>query len=333
GTNEVSGHAAASAREPIEQSAIMGQPTEEVSHPVHSGEQTERSQQPFIGQPNAAGVHNGLIDPQGMPPLQVVPSRYPDCLTELLVENLNSNVNEMQMVPLYQPQSGGRQPMQYDVLAGGVQFNDGAEARPLTSRMHCGRRRTYATESVDEIRSVEETSQFPERNQAQRPITPGQICDGNYIWKIEGFRSLLSQSASDGIVTSLESPSIYTSLHGYKFFMRIFPRGIDGRDGRHIGLFVGIMQGEYDTVLDWPFRGRISLTIKDQRTDVHGFRQDISGTFMANRNQAAFQKPTAARRYKTLYGYAEFAPITTVCDPQYSKDGTVMIQVEIHNIP
>ena len=167
----------------------------------------------------------------------------------------------------------------------------------------------------------------------ERPITPGQICDGNYIWKIEGFRSLLSQYASDGIVTSLESPSIYTSLHGYKFFMRIFPRGIDGRDGRHIGLFVGIMQGEYDTVLDWPFRGRISLTIKDQSTDVHGFHQDISGTFMANRNQAAFQKPTAARRYKTLYGYAEFAPITTVCDPQYSKDGTVMIQVEIHNIP
>ena len=143
----------------------MGQPTEEVSHPVHSGEQTERSQQPFIGQPNAAGVHNGLIDPQGMPTLQVLPSRYPDRLTELLVGNLNSNVNAMQVVPLYQLHSRGRQPMQYDVLARGVQFNDGAEARPLTSHMHCGRRRTYATESVDEIRSVEESSQFPERNQ------------------------------------------------------------------------------------------------------------------------------------------------------------------------
>ena len=142
--------------------AIIGQPL-----PIHSGEQTGRSQEPFIGQLNAAGVHNGLIDPQGMPPLEVVPSRYPYRLTELLLENQNSNVNEMQMVPLYQLHPGGRQPMQYDVLAGGVQFNDGAEARPLTSHMHCGRRRTYATESVDEIRSVEETSQFPERNQAR----------------------------------------------------------------------------------------------------------------------------------------------------------------------
>ena len=164
-------------------------------------------------------------------------------------------------------------------------------------------------------------------------ITPGQICGGNYIWKIDGFRSLLFQYAGNGIVTSLESPSIYTSLHGYKFFMRVFPNGIDGGDGRHIGLFVGITQGEYDTLLEWPFCGRISLTIKDQSTDVHGFRQDISGTFMANRHQGAFQKPTAAGRYKTLYGYAEFAPITMVCASQYSKDDTVMIQIEIHNIP
>ena len=111
----------------------MGQPTEEVSHPVHSGEQTERSQQPFIGQPNA---HNGLIDPQGMPSLQVVPSTYPDRLTELRVENLYSNVNAMQVVPLHQLQSRGRQPMQYDVLAGGVQFNYGAEVRPLTSHIY-----------------------------------------------------------------------------------------------------------------------------------------------------------------------------------------------------
>ena len=115
--------------------------------------------------------------------------------------------------------------------------------------------------------------------------------------------------------------------------MRIFPNGIHDEDGRHIGLFVGIMQGEYDTLLEWPFCGRISLTIKDQSTDVHDFRQDISGTFVANRNQAAFQKPTATGRYKTLYGYAEFAPITIVCAPQYSIDDTVMIQIEIHNMP
>ena len=113
--------------------------------------------------------------------------------------------------------------------------------------------------------------------------------------------------------------------------MRIFLKGVNGGDGRHIGLFVGMMKGEYDTVLEWPFCGRISLTIKDQSTDVHGFRNDISGTFMVNRNLGAFQKPAAADSgYTTLYGYAEFAPVATVCNPKYSKDDTVMVKIEIH---
>ena len=112
--------------------------------------------------------------------------------------------------------------------------------------------------------------------------------------------------------------------------MRIFPKGVNGGDGRHIGLFVGMMQGEYDTILEWPFCGRIVLTIKDQTGDVNGFRNDISGTFMAKRNVGAFQRPTAAGPYSTLYGYAEFAPTDLVCSPQYLKDDTVMIQIEIH---
>ena len=161
-------------------------------------------------------------------------------------------------------------------------------------------------------------------------LTKGQICGGNYTWKIENFSQLL-QGDGDGIKTSLDSPPIYTSLCGYKFFMRIYPKGVDGGDGRHIALFVGIMQGEYDTLLEWPFSGQISLSIKDQTGDVNGFRHDISGTFMANRNLGAFQKPAATGRYTTLYGYEKFAPIAMVCTPQYAKDDTGMIKIKIHN--
>ena len=158
----------------------------------------------------------------------------------------------------------------------------------------------------------------------------GQNSGGKYIWKIVGFSHHL-QDARNGQITSLESPPIYTSFRcGYKFSMHVFPKGINGGDGRHFGLFVGMMQGEYDNILVWPFCGRISLTIMGQSTDVYGFRHDISGTFMVQRNLGAFQKPTAAGPYSTLYGYAEFAPTDRVCSPQYLKDDTVMIQIEIH---
>ena len=104
-----------------------------------------------------------------------------------------------------------------------------------------------------------------------------QNCGGKYIWKIVGFSHHL-QDARNGKITSLESPPIYTSQQEYKFSMHFFPKGINGGDGRHFGLFVGMMQGEYDTVLEWPFGGRISLTIMGQSTDVNGCRHDISGT-------------------------------------------------------
>ena len=160
-------------------------------------------------------------------------------------------------------------------------------------------------------------------------LTKGQICGGDYTWIIEHFSQLL-QGDSDGIKTSLDSPPIYTSLCGYKFFMRIYPKGVDGGDGSHIGLFVGMMKGHFDNRLRWPFCGRISLSMLDQSNDAHSFCNDVSGTFMVNRNLEAFQKPSASGQYTTLYGYEKFAPIDTVCRPQYSKDDAVMINIEIH---
>ena len=108
------------------------------------------------------------MDSQGTgSPLPVVPPRYPDCLKEILVEDMN--FNPMQEVPLYQVHSRrGRQPMQYAEQTRGMQFRDWTEARPPATQMHCGRGWTVATESFAGIRcsrSVEETSQFPEQNQ------------------------------------------------------------------------------------------------------------------------------------------------------------------------
>ena len=151
------------------------------------------------------------------------------------------------------------------------------------------------------------------------------ICDGKYKWPIKNFSQHL-QDANDGKIASVESPPIHKGLFGYKFFVRIFPKGINSGDGRHVSLFIGVMQGEYDHDLEWPFSGKISFTILDQ-SDAE-FHNHISGTFVAKRNLRAFQKPTAAQQ-PTLYGYAKFAPIDLVCSPQYARDDTVIVKIEI----
>ncbi|XP_044174918.1 TNF receptor-associated factor 6-like isoform X3 [Acropora millepora] len=154
----------------------------------------------------------------------------------------------------------------------------------------------------------------------------GRVCNGSYIWKIENYRQR-RQDALSGIATALHSPAFYTSLYGYKLCLRINLNGVDCGDGRYIALFVHMMNGDYDSVLEWPFTGRITLTILDQSEGTE-FRQHISETLIAKPNLLAFQRPTAPRNYKG-YGYVEFAPIEHIRDPQYIKNNTMLVRIQI----
>ena len=130
----------------------MCQPTEEVDHPIHVRELREE-QNPQ--QPGAIrGTQNGLMGPQGIPPLVAVVSRYPDLLVELPVK-------------VIQLHSGSSQAMQYNAFdmqpyreldRGRLRVNEGArpQARQNGTRY-----------------SVEETNQFHE--QAQEDERMGAI--------------------------------------------------------------------------------------------------------------------------------------------------------------
>ena len=154
----------------------------------------------------------------------------------------------------------------------------------------------------------------------------GRVCNGSYTWKIENYRQR-RQDAISGIATALHSPAFYTSLYGYKLCLRINLNGVDSGVGRYIALFVHMMQGDYDSILEWPFTGRITLAILDQSEGTE-FRQHVSETLIAKPSLLAFQRPTAPRNYKG-YGYVEFAPIEHIRDPQYIKNNTMLARIQI----
>ena len=154
----------------------------------------------------------------------------------------------------------------------------------------------------------------------------GRVCNGSYIWRIENYRQC-RQDAINGVMTAIHSPAFYTNLYGYKLCMRINLNGVDSGVGKHVALFVHMMQGDYDTILEWPFTGRIALSIMDQ-SDGAEYRQHISETLVAKPNLLAFQRPTAPRNYKG-YGYVEFAPIEQIREPQYVKNNTLLVRIQI----
>ncbi|CAB3981702.1 TNF receptor-associated factor 6-like [Paramuricea clavata] len=153
-----------------------------------------------------------------------------------------------------------------------------------------------------------------------------RMCNGVYLWRITGYARHL-ENARDNVVTALHSPPFYTNFYGYKLCLRINPNGVDTGYGSHVSLFVHMMQSDWDDTLEWPFSGRISLSILDQSDDGE-YKRHISETLVTRPNLLAFQRPTTPRNHKG-YGYVEFAHIETLQDRQYLKNDCLLVRVQV----
>ena len=147
------------------------------------------------------------------------------------------------------------------------------------------------------------------------------------FWEINDFPMHL-QDTLDGNIEAIESPVMKTGRYGYSYRILIFPKGTNGEDGNHMSVFVSMMPaGEENVNLRWPFRGLFIITLMDQSGNANP--QNHSCTIQTIDNLRAFQKPSDARQYAWLYGYAKFARTDIVCSPCYCRDDRVTFKVKI----
>ena len=119
------------------------------------------------------------------------------------------------------------------------------------------------------------------------------------------------------------SPPIYTDSYEYKFGVRVYLSGVDNGRRRHVAIFVHMMEGEHDDLLQWPFTGTITLSILDRS----GAKNDISQIVQATANESAFQKTEEAICRKGC-GFVKFAPIEQVFGPHYVKKDKLFLKIE-----
>ena len=124
-------------------------------------------------------------------------------------------------------------------------------------------------------------------------------------------------------------PSLIVAVFCLFHFSRINPNGVDTGYGSHISLFVHMMLSEWDDTLEWPFTGRISLSILDLSDDGE-YKRHISEILVTRPNMLAFQRPTTPRNHKG-YGYVEFAHLETLQERQYVKNNCLLVRVQVYN--
>jgi len=98
--------------------------------------------------------------------------------------------------------------------------------------------------------------------------------------------------------TSVYSPPFYTSTCGYKVSVRLYLNGDGSARGSHISIFLVILRGQYDSLLQWPFSYRVSFCLCDQKTmiETNGTTQPkhIIESFRPDTNSISFQRPCSS---------------------------------------
>ena len=146
--------------------------------------------------------------------------------------------------------------------------------------------------------------------------------NGVFIWKIPEIHRRRHE-AKIGKTVSLYSAPFYTSRHGYKVCLRLYMDGDGSGKGTHLSFFLTIMRGEYDALLQWPFRQTVTLMLLDQDKV-----KDITQSFRPEPTSSSFQRPR--HEMNVASGCPMFAPLSILSNSSYVKDDTMFLKCKIN---
>ncbi|NWS54056.1 TRAF2 factor, partial [Chunga burmeisteri] len=134
--------------------------------------------------------------------------------------------------------------------------------------------------------------------------------DGVFLWKITDVGRKLQDSVT-GRTVSLYSPAFYTAKYGYKVCLRVYLNGDGTGKGTHMSLFFVVMKGDYDALLPWPFRHKVTFMLLDQNN-----REHIIDAFRPDLTSASFQRPV--NDMNVASGCPMFLPLSKLQSPKYA---------------
>ncbi|XP_062981636.1 TNF receptor-associated factor 5 [Elgaria multicarinata webbii] len=124
------------------------------------------------------------------------------------------------------------------------------------------------------------------KNEERFKLLEGTSYNGKLIWKIVDYK-MKKKEAMEGHNLSIFSQPFYTSRCGYRLSARAYLNGDGSGKGTHVSLYFVVMRGEFDSLLPWPFKQKVTLMLLDQS----GKKNHIIETFKADPNSSSFKRP------------------------------------------
>jgi len=141
----------------------------------------------------------------------------------------------------------------------------------------------------------------------------------------------------------VHSTTFYTSPYGYRLRATLFPGGSGSGEGTHLSVYIRVVAGDYDALLDWPFRLPVSVILYDQ--DGHRGRHVVE-SFVPSPACRQFQRPAATRDSSggnpapgdsagggVGFGYPRFLSLEQLRCGCYVRDDTVFVKFKVEQTP
>ena len=130
------------------------------------------------------------------------------------------------------------------------------------------------------------------------------------------------EDARSGKYTSVISQPFYSSHDGYKMCLRLYFLGDGIGMGTHMSLFLVIMKGEYDAILQWPFTHKVSFCLINQHDG-----RDIVDVFQPDPLSSSFQRPKTDMNVAS--GCPRFISLHELKQDGFIKDDTIFIKATV----
>jgi len=140
-----------------------------------------------------------------------------------------------------------------------------------------------------------------------------------FVWKIENYRL---KKFNERVENKPQySPQFFTHRNGYKVELFAFLNGhpnYEGAKDRYLTMGYTLVDGEYDSILQWPFMGNVTFTLLSQNNTVESI-----ATTVAKRKTDSYKRIQT----RTLGAY-KFVDINVVEEPAFLKNNIIYLLVD-----
>ena len=143
-----------------------------------------------------------------------------------------------------------------------------------------------------------------------------QTYDGTFIWRIPEIEKHMNKG-------EFYSPTFYSSGDGYKMRLHLHVPSGDGiGEETHLSIFLTIMKGEFDAILQWPFTHKVSFRLINRHRG-----RDVVDVFQPDPMSSSFQRPKTDMNVAS--GCPRFISLAELNQGGFMEDNTIFIKVKV----